>query len=203
MSSARVLTALVLVGLPSFVLAQRQPVIEAAVAQCSAELGAGVATGRVFCDVLTGRDPAGGIIVTLPPYTGTATLTFDLHNRHTYSEELVRSNRGYRRYTATIGVLTAGNTLLTRAIVQSEFRTAADLLDRVAGGAAPGGVKAVAPISLEPITVEIPAGEETVSILGEKLTMVRSDGVDNFTAPGRPIAVISNLMLEYRPSGRR
>lgn len=197
------LAALLLVGLPSFVLAQRQPVIEAAVAQCPAELGTGVTTGRVFCDVLTGRDPAEGIIVNLPPYTGTATLTFDLHNRHTYSEELVRSNRGYRRYTATIGVLTTDNTLLTRAVVQSEFRTAADLLDRVAGGAAPGGVKAVAPISVEPISVEIPAGQETVSILGEKLAMVRSDGVDNFTAPGRPIAVISNLMLEYRPSGRR
>ena len=69
-----------------------------------------------------------------PPHIGPVTLTFDLHNRHTYSEELVKTNRGYRRYTATIGVLTADNTLLSRAVVQNDFRSAADLLDRITGG---------------------------------------------------------------------
>ena len=52
-----------------------------------------------------------------------STLTFDLHNRHTYSEEQVRANRAFARYTATIGVLTMDNTLISRAAVQNEFRT--------------------------------------------------------------------------------
>ena len=56
-------------------------------------LGEGVKTKLTFCDVLIGRDPAGGIIITLPPHTGPVTLTFDLHNRHTYSEELIKTNR--------------------------------------------------------------------------------------------------------------
>ena len=56
-----------------------------------------------------------------------------------YSEELIKSNRAYRRYTASIGVLTMDNTLLSRAVVQNEFRTAADLVDRIGGGAGPGG----------------------------------------------------------------
>ena len=43
------------------------------------------------------------------------------------------------------------NTLISRAVVQSEFRTAADLVDRVGGGAGPGGVKAVAPTGTESI----------------------------------------------------
>jgi len=98
---------------------------------CPEVLGEGVRTKRQYCDVLTGRDPAGGIMVTLPPHAGPVTLTFDLHNRHTYSEEEVRAKRGYRRYTATIGVLTLDNTLVSRAIVQNEFRTQADLLDRI------------------------------------------------------------------------
>jgi hypothetical protein len=169
------------------------------VIDCPAPLGAGVTTGRAFCDVLTGRDPAAGIIITLPPHTGPVTLTFDLHNRHMYSEELIKANRAYRHYTATIGVLTADNTLLARAVVQNEFRTPADLIDRVAGGAGPGGVKAVAPTGLEPITVTIPAEEERVSILGEKLTVIRSDGTDDFRVPGSPIAVISNVMVQYQP----
>ena len=167
---------------------------------CPSLLGEGVQTRRSFCDVLSARDPAAGIVITLPPHAGPMTLTFDLHNRHTYSEELVKTNRAYRHYTATIGVLTSDNTLLTRSVVQNEFRTAADLVDRVSGGAGPGGVKAVAPTGTESITVTIPEAEATVSILGEKLTVVRADGIDNFSAPGRPVAIISNVTVQYRPA---
>ena len=179
--------------------AQTPPRVEPAKLTCPNVLGDGVTTKRVFCDVTIGRDPAQGIVIPLPPHTGPVTLTFDLHNRHTYSAELAKTNRGFRRYTATIGVLTADNTLLTRAVVHSEFRTAADLFDRVSGGAGVGGVKAVAPTGSETITVTIPAAEMSVSILGEKLTEERVDGTDSFTVIGRPVAVISNVMLEYRP----
>jgi hypothetical protein len=159
-----------------------------------------VQTMRTFCDVTIGRTPAEGIVIPLPPHRGPVTLTFDLHNRHTYSADLVRAGRGYRRYTATIGVLTMDNTLLSRAVILSEFRTAADLLDRVSGGADAGGVKAVAPTGTERISITIPAAETSVTILGEKLLEERIDGAaDNFTAPGRPIAVISNVQIEYQP----
>jgi hypothetical protein len=172
---------------------------EPAMIACPQVLGDGIKTQRLFCDVLIGRDPAAGIIITLPPHTGPVTLRFDLHNRHTYSEELVKTNRAYNRYTATIGVLTMDNTLISRAIVQNEFRSAADLVDRVAGGSGPGGLKAVAPTGSESITISIPAGEERVSVLGEKLSVLRADGSDIFTATGRPAALISNVTVEYQP----
>lgn len=163
-------------------------------------LGAGVNTKRTFCDVLTGRDPAGGILVKIPPHTGAVTLTFDLHNRHTYSEELIKANRAYRRYTATIGVMYMDVTLIARGTVQNEFRSATDLVDRIEGGAGAGGIKAVAPTGAEPIAITITEETDTVSILGEKLNVIRPDGgPDNFTAPGRPIAIVSNVQLTYRP----
>ena len=168
--------------------------------KCSSELGIGVATARRFCDVLTGADPKEGVIVTIPPHRGPVQLEFELHNRHTYSAELVKLKQGYRKYTATIGVLTMDNTLVERAIVQSEFRTEKDLFDRIRGGAGPGGVKAVAPSGSEYIIMQLPADVgESVSILGEKLTVMRPDGNDVFTSAGRPIATISNVMVEYRP----
>ena len=128
------------------------------------------------------------------------TLSFELHNRHTYSEDLVKAKKAFRQYTATIGVLTMDNTLVDRAVIQSEFRTEADLFDRVAGGAAPGGVKAVAPTGTEFITIALPedVGEQ-VSVLGERLTVLRPEGTDTFVSEGRPIATISNVMVEYRP----
>ena len=64
------------------------------------------------------------------------------------------------------------NTLVERAVIQSEFRTETDLFDRIGGGAGPGGVKAVAPSGDEFITIELPeAVGEQVSLLGEKLTV--------------------------------
>ena len=167
---------------------------------CPAPLGTGVKTRAAFCDVMTGRDPAAGILIQVPPHKGAVTLSFDLHNRQTYSEEQVRAHRAYASYTATIGVLTMDNTLVSRAVVQNEFRKATDLVDRIGGGAGPGGVKAVAPTGTEPITITIPESEDQVSILGEKLSSERIDGSATYTSPGRPVAIISNVMIEYRPA---
>ena len=168
--------------------------------KCPTPLGVGVATKQPFCDVMTGRDPAEGIVIKIPPHKGPVTLTFDLHNRHTYSEEQTKANRAYARYTATIGVLTLDNTLISRAVVQSEFRRASDLIDRIGGGAGPGGVKAVAPTGTEPIMVTIPEEEDAVSLVGEKLTVDRIDGSATYASPGRPIAVVGNVMIEFRPA---
>jgi hypothetical protein len=167
---------------------------------CPSELGDGVTTKRKFCDVLTGRDPKEGVVITIPPHAGSATLSFELHNRHTYSADLVKRKIAYRHYTATIGVLLMDGTLVDRAVVDSEFRTEKDLYDRVGGGAGPGGVKAVAPAGAEFVQFPLPEGTTEVSVLGERLTMVRPDGTDSFTAPGRPVATISNVMIEYRPA---
>jgi hypothetical protein len=186
--------------------APAKPIVQPADLSCPTVLGAGIVTKLSFCDILTGRDPVEGATVTFPPHRGPVTLRFDLHNRHTYSEEEIKAKRGYSLYTATIGVLTLDNTLISRAVVQSEFRRRDDLLDRVAGGAG-GGVKAVAPIGLERIEMTIPEEVEAVSFLGEKLEVVRVDGPATYSAPGRPIAVISNVEIEYTPApaarGRR
>ena len=176
------------------------PRTEAATVNCPTVLGQGAKTGRTFCDVLIERNPAAGITIPFPPHSGDVTLSFTLHNRHTYSEDEVKNKRAYHRYTASIGVMAMDNTLISRAVVQNEFRTAADMVDRVLGGSGPGGLKAVAPTGSENIVLTIPEMEQGVSILGEKLSVIRVDGKDDFITPGRPIAVISNVMIEYRPA---
>ena len=173
------------------------PEIIAPETTCPTPLGVGVRTQLAFCDVITERDPANGIIVKFPPHEGTVKLTFDLHNRHTYSEEQTRARRAFARYTAVVGVLTLDNTLISRAVVQNEFREEADLVDRISGSG-PGGVKVVAPTGTESITVTIPEGEDQVSILGEKVTIERLDGSATYAQLGRPIADISNIFIEYR-----
>jgi hypothetical protein len=163
---------------------------------CPTPLGVGATTQRTYCDVMSGRDPAAGILIPLPMHRGPVTLSFDLHNRHTVSEETLKS---FARYTATIGVLAMDNTLISRAVVQNEYRRVEDLVERIGGGAGPGGLKAVAPTGSEHIIITIPEEEQQVSILGEKLSVDGREGTANYTSPGRAIAVISNVMIEYVP----
>jgi hypothetical protein len=169
---------------------------------CPNILGIGAGSQLQFCDVLTGRNPADGVLIHLPPHRGVLTLTFDLHNRHTYSEELVKAGKAYANYTATIGALTMDGTLLSRAVVRSEFRTARDLLDRIGGGAGPRGLKAVAPLGNERISIDVPENVDEISLLGEKLTVVGRNGTETFTAAQRPIATVSNLVIDYQPKPR-
>jgi hypothetical protein len=172
---------------------------EPAQVKCNEALGKGIKTGASYCFVLAGNDPAQGVIVTLPPHTGPATLIFDLHNRHTFSEEDVRAGRAYSKYSAGIGVLSMKGELISRAAVQSEFRSAGDLHERIAGGAGPSGAKAVAPIGREVVYITIPAGIDQVSLLGEILEAITAAGRETAT-PGRTVAVVSNIRVEYRPA---
>jgi hypothetical protein len=174
------------------------PTVAPADVSCPNVLGRGVRTRLIYCDVITSRDPAEGIRVRIPPHTGPARVTFNLHNRHLYSDEQTRAGQAYRRYTATIGALALDGTLIQRAVVQSEFRTTRDLLDRIEGGPnAP--VKAVAPVGTEPIVIEVPASLEEISLLGEKLEAASLEGKELYGSPGRLVATVSDIKVAYRP----
>ena len=168
--------------------------------KCPSLIGMGIKTVRSFCDVPAGRDPAQGIVITLPPHTGPGTLTFDLHGRHLYSEDEMKRGKAYARYRAVIGALTMKGDLLDRGAVEAEFRTAADLFDRIGGGAGPGSLKAVAPAGREQVIITVPAGVDEVSLLGETLDAITPAGHETVVMPGRPVAIVSNLLFEYRPA---
>ena len=166
---------------------------------CPSLIGMGVKTVRRFCDVPAGNAAEQGIVITLPAHTGPATLTFDLHARHLYSEDEIKRGKAYARYRAAIGVLSMKMDVLGRGAVEAEFRTAADLFDRVGGGAG-GTLKAVAPAGREQVIVTIPAGVDQVALLGESLDAITPAGHETVVMPGRPVAIVSNVLFEYKPA---
>jgi hypothetical protein len=180
--------------------AEVQPKTTTPEVKCPSLIGMGVKTVRSFCDVPAGRDPSEGVVIAIPPHTGPATLTFDLHARHLYSEDEMKRGKPYARYRAVIGVLTMKGDLLTRGAVEAEFRTANDLFDRIGGGSGPGGLKAVAPAGREPVIVEVPANVDQVSLLGETLDAITPAGHETAVMAGRPVAIVSNLLVEYKPA---
>ena len=166
---------------------------------CPAVLGVGVNTDFAFCDILIQYDAGLGARVVLPPHQGEATVSFNLHNRHTYSEDEVEAGRAFSSYTAEIAVASLEGDVLGRRFIQSEFRSRDDLVDRITGGAGPNGLKAISPTGTERVFVTIPGGLNEVFIVGQSLQVVRADARENVVDAGRTVAVISDVRIEYQP----
>jgi hypothetical protein len=173
---------------------------DAAAIECPNLLGDGVKSGQQYCDIVTATDVKNGAVIRLPRHRGVAVVSLDLHNRQMYSAELERSGRAYTRALATIVAAGLDGTVLQRNAVLSEFRKESDLIERIAGGAGPGGVKAVAPVGTEKVVIEVPEAYDAIALVGESLSLTRNDGTEMVRAPGRPVAVVSNAQIQYEPA---
>lgn len=166
---------------------------------CAAELGAGVASRRRFCDVIVASVAADSVSVTIPPHTGTATLMFDLHNRFMVPAAAADPAAAFTRHVAVVGVIRQTGDLIGRAAVSRDYRTPTDLFDRIAGLARGSAPKGVAPGAPMPSQIAIPAGISVIGIVGSRLEEWRAAGRGAFDTPGRPIAIVSNVRVDYTP----
>ena len=196
------LPVVLLLGVSSALLpAQRANVREATDVACAASLGAGLETKRTFCDVIIGANGGESVQIVVPPHTGTATLLLDLHNRFTIPGPASPLVLAFARHDAIVVVTTSAGDVLGRAAVVHEFRTEDDLFDRIGGGGRPGGVKAVAPGPPESAQFTIPDGIDRIGIVGSRLTVLTgAGGLQTFDTPGRPVAMVSNVRVQYRPA---
>jgi hypothetical protein len=179
--------------------ATRKPARFSTAFTCAADLGTGVASKRRFCDIIVASAAADSVSVTIPPHTGAATLQFDLHNRFTVPPGQVNAAQAFARQAAVIAVIRQTGDVIDRAAVSREYRKPADLFDRIAGagrGAPPKGIAPGAPVG---IRVTIPAGVGVVGIVGKRLEEWRASGRGAFDSPGRAIAIVSNVRVEYTP----
>jgi hypothetical protein len=105
----------------------------------------------------------------------------------------------FTRHLAVVAVLKPTGETIEQAAVMREFRSRDDLFDTIGGGGRPGGIKAVAPSDPEAVRVTIPAGINAIGIVGVRLDITTRAGKEPFDAPGRAIAIVSNLRIDYSP----
>jgi hypothetical protein len=167
---------------------------------CAEDLGFGVASKRHFCDVVVASVAADSVSVPIPPHTGTATLMFDLHNRFTVPAGQLEPSQAFTRHTAVVAIIRQTGEVIDRGAVSRDYRTPADLFDRIAGSGRSAAPKADAPGAPQPIKVTIPAGLTTIGIVGTRLEEWRAvSGRGAYDEPGRAIAIVSNVRVEYTP----
>lgn len=163
---------------------------------CGNTLGEGLKSHRTFCDVVIGTHPKDGVMMTVPPHAGEATLMFDLHNR--YSPPPGAATAGmYAKHTAIVAVLDQSGAEISKAAVARELRAEVDIFDRVAGGSGPGGAIAVVPGRAEAITLQLAESVTAIAVVGVSLEVMSMAERGTFTTPGRPVAIGSNFRIEY------
>jgi hypothetical protein len=165
--------------------------------KCAADLGAGIKTKRQFCDVVIATSGDRSVWMPIPNHTGPATLLFDLHNRFLVPIVTLDPSLAFTRHLAVVGVLRSTGETIEQAAVMREFRSNEDLFDTIGGGGRPGGIKAVAPSEPEAVRITIPAGVTAIAIVGVRLDVTTRTGKEPFDSPGRAIAMVSNLRIQY------
>jgi hypothetical protein len=164
---------------------------------CGADLGVGLKSRRKFCDIVISTTSKDGVMMTVPPHTGTSTLMFDLHNRYTPPAAGAAPAQVYAKHTAIVTVLNQAGGEVAKAAVSRELRTEVDIFDRVAGGIGPGGAIAVAPGRPEAIVMRLPESVNAISVVGVSLEVTSLAEQGTFTTAGRPVAIGSNFRIEY------
>ena len=167
-------------------------------AVCASNLGTGVKSRRQFCDVIIASSASESVSMTIPARTGTATLMFDLHNRFPVPPANADAVQAFASHVAVVAVIRSTGELIDRVAVSREYRTPADLFDRLAGTAPGSAPKTIAPGQPLPVRVTIPSGVAGIGIVGTRLEEWRASGRGTFDNP-RPIAMVSNWRIEYTP----
>ena len=167
-------------------------------AHCASDLGKGVKTAREFCDVIVAATGDDSMSMRVPAHTGPASLFFDLHPRFEITGPDGDPARLFQRHTSVVAVVGPTGDVIDRAAVAGEFRSTADLFDRMSGSG-PGAFKVVAPGLPTPIKVAVPASVTSVGIVGLRVEILSRFNMRAFPEPGRPVAIVSNWRIEFVP----
>ena len=179
--------------------ARPRPTQTVRTAVCASDLGAGIKSRRRFCDVIIVSTARESVSMAIPAHSGPATLMFDLHNRFIVPAPTVDASQAFTKQTAVVAVIRPTGEVIERAAVSREYRSPADLFDRIAGSGRGAPAKAVAPGQAQAVRVTIPAGVNAIGIVGTRLEEWRATGRGAFDAPGKAIAMVSNLRIQYTP----
>jgi hypothetical protein len=155
-------------------------------------LGKGERTGLPYYDVVITRQPDAGVLIKLPYTQKGGKLTFDFHHRIALT-----SNFGLpAEVTTVVEALTGGTnslgvfTIVDNVNAQYQFdeaviKTSSAEIDRY-----------VTPVSRKTITINTLPGPQSVSIVGQSLSITRGTVTTRVDTPGTRIAVISNVKFE-------
>lgn len=160
-------------------------------------MGKGVTSGLTYYDVVITRQPNSGVLLKLDYSRRNTTLSFDLHHRlsltpdFSYPAEIITNIEVLSGGTTSIGTFTIIDTIQSGDAFE-------ETIDKVSKAEVD---RYVTPLSKKTITLRLGAGSQSVSIVGQAVTIKHGATSTRIDTPGQRIAVVSNFRYQEEQPG--
>jgi hypothetical protein len=155
-------------------------------------MGKGATTGTEYWDVIITRQPSSGVLIKLPYTRKGGKFTFDLHHRLAITDDF-----GLPAQVTTVIEILSGGTNSHGAYTIVDTINQGDKFDENIVKTSTADIdRFVTPMSRKTITLSTLAGPQSISIVGQTLTITRGATTTRIDTPGTRIAAVSNFKFE-------
>jgi hypothetical protein len=160
-------------------------------------MGKGVTSGRTYYDVAITRQPNSGVLVKLDYSRRNTSFSFDLHHRlsllpdFAYPAEIITNIEVLSGGTTSIGTFTIIDTIKSGDAFE-------ETIDKVSKADVD---RYVTPLGRKTVTLRLGAGNQSLSIVGQAVTIKHGTMTTRIDTPGQRIAVVSNFRYQEEQAG--
>jgi hypothetical protein len=160
-------------------------------------MGKGETTGRDYYDVVITRTPTAGVLIKLPYTKKGGKFSFDLHHRIAMTNDFGLP----AEVTTVIEVLSGGTTSIGVYTIADKVNPSDRFEESIAKTSSAEIDKYVTPLSTKTITIDIRPGPQSISIVGQMLSISRGSTTTRIDTPGTRIAAVSNFSFQEYSAG--
>src|SRR5262245_29448401 len=161
-------------------------------------MGTGDTSRQSYYDVVITRDPTAGVLIKLPYTKKGGKFTFDLHHRIAMSDDFGQP----ADVTTVVEILSGGTTSVGVYTIADKINPGDKFEETIKKASSAEIDKYVTPLSKKTITLDIRPGPQSISIVGQMLSISRGTTTTRIDAPGTRIAVVSNFKFQETPQGQ-
>jgi hypothetical protein len=158
--------------------------------------GKGQTSGLKYYDVPITRQPNSGILIKLDYTRRNTTFSYDLHHRLSlgpdfeYPAEIITNVEVLSGGTTSIGTFTFVDTIKEGDVFE-------ETIDKVSKADVD---RYVTPVGKKTITMKLGSGSQSISIVGQSVSIRRGTKTTRIDTPGQRVAIVSNFKFqEDRP----
>jgi hypothetical protein len=161
-------------------------------------MGRGTNTGRSYYDVVITKDPTSGVLIKMPYTRKGGKFSFDLHHRIAMTEEF-----GLPAEVTTVVEILSGGTTSIGVYTISDKINSGDKFDEPINKISSAEIdKYITPLSRKTITLDIRPGPQSISIVGQMLSISRGSMTTRIDTPGTRIATVSGFKFQEVSPGQ-
>ncbi len=160
-------------------------------------MGKGMTSGLTYYDVAITRQPNSGVLVKLDYSRRNTTFSFDLHHRvalvpdFPYPAEIITNVEVLSGGTNSIGTFTIIDTINSGDVFE-------ETIDKVSKADVD---RYLTPLRKKTVTLRLGAGSQSLSIVGQAVTIKHGTTTNRIDTPGQRIAVVSNFRYQEDQPG--